>query len=201
MEMDSIRRKEKKEDERSDDEILALVPENKDFFGVLIRRYERRVIGYLRRINGGTEEELEDMAQNIFLKAYVYLNSFRRGENFSSWLFGIAHNECVDHWRRSKKHSGTVSLEANAELAAVLRSSDDLRDDFERKWTAKGVDKTIEELPFKYREVLVLRFLEDKSYEEMAQILRKPVSTVGTLVRRAKSLFKELMEKKEDGSR
>ena len=199
--MDSVHRKEKREEEQSDEEILVLVPENKDFFGVLIRRYERRILGYLRRINGGTSEELEDMAQNIFLKAYVYLYSFRRGESFSNWLFGIAHNECIDHWRRTKKHSGVISLEASAELSAVLKSGENLSADAERKWDSEIVKKAIEELPFKYREILVLRFLEDRSYEDMARILKKPVSSVGTLVRRAKGLFKELIEQKSDESR
>jgi RNA polymerase sigma-70 factor (ECF subfamily) len=196
--MDSILRKKETEAEKSDRELLALVPENKDFFGVLIRRYEKRIMNYLRRVGGGTDEEREDMAQNIFLKAYVYLNSFRQDENFSSWLFGIAHNECIDHWRKGKKHKAVVSLEANTELAAVLKSSENLGEDLERKWDSEAVKRTVGAVPFKYREVLVLRFLEDKSYEEMARILRKPVSTVGTLVRRAKSLFKELMEEKNE---
>jgi len=196
--MDSIFQKEESKEEKSDAELLALVPEDKEFFGELIRRYEKRILTYLRRINGGTTEELEDMAQNIFLKAYVYLNSFRRGENFSSWLFGIARNECIDHWRKNKKHAGAVSLEANAELAAILKSNENLSEDTERKGTSEAVKKAIGEIPFKYREILVLRFLEDKSYEDMAQILHKPVSTVGTLVRRAKSLFRELTEEKNE---
>jgi RNA polymerase sigma-70 factor (ECF subfamily) len=194
--MDSIHLK-KEQENRSDEELLTLVSENKDFFGVLIRRYEKRMISYLRRVSGGTNEELEDMAQNIFIKAYVYLNSFRQGEKFSNWLFGIAHNECVDYWRKNKKHTGVISLEANAELVAVLKSSENLSESAERQWNSELIQKAIEKIPFKYREILVLRFLEDRSYDEIALILKKPVSTVGTLVRRAKSLFKELMEKNE----
>ena len=173
-----------------------MVPKEKDFFGILIRRYERALMSYLRRMNGGTAEEIEDMAQNIFLKAYVYLHSFRKGERFSSWLFGIAHNECIDFWRKNRKRSGTVSLEASEALRAVLRSDEDLGAEAERQWGAEALRRVLEELPFKYREILVLRFLEDRSYEEIASILRKPVATVGTLIRRAKHLLKELVEKK-----
>lgn len=181
-------------EEKDDAEIIELVPADKEFFGVLIRRYERRIIFYIRRISGGTDEEIEDLAQNIFLKAYVYLNSFRPGENFSSWLYGIAHNECIDHWRKNKKHSGTISLEASANLLVILQSDEDISGEFQKKWTSEIVQKAISALPFKYREIIVLRFLEDKSYEEIAQILQKPVSTVGTLVRRAKELIKEIIQ-------
>lgn len=183
-------------DPRSDEEIFALVSQNKELYAVLIRRYERPLLSYLRRTSGGPAEELEDMAQNIFLKAYVYLHSFRSGEKFSNWFFSIAHNECIDHWRRNKKHSTSISLEGNENLQAVLRSEENLREQAEREWDREELRLALGEMPFKYREILALRFLEDRSYEELSVILRRPVATVGTLIRRAKKLFREILEEK-----
>ena len=183
---------------KSDEEIVSLVESDKEFFGVLIRRYENKITGYIRRINGGTQESVEDIVQNIFIKAYVHINSFKENQKFSSWLYGVAHNECIDYWRRNKKHSASISLEANEKLFAILASEENLSEDVAQQHSSDVIAKALGELPLKYREILILRFLEDKSYEDIAHILKKPVSTVGTLVRRAKILFEEVVNKKKN---
>jgi RNA polymerase sigma-70 factor (ECF subfamily) len=175
----------------SDEEVLPLIKVDKNFFGVLIRRYESRIIGYVKKMGAETQETAEDMAQNIFIKVYVHINSFKKELKFSTWLYGIARNECIDYWRKNKKHAGNISLEASEELMAVLKSDEDLAQDLERKTTAEDVRDAIGSLPKKYKEILILRFLEDRTYEDIALILRKPISSVGTLVRRARILFKE----------
>jgi RNA polymerase sigma-70 factor (ECF subfamily) len=181
---------------KSDEEIADLVETDKEFFGELIRRYEKRISGYARKMNGGTRESVEDIVQNIFIKAYVYINSFEKDQKFSSWLYGIAHNECIDFWRKNKKHSACISLDANENLSSILASAENLPKQAEQNNDQEILRRALEGLPLKYREVLVLRFLDDKSYEDIAQILKKPVSTVGTLVRRAKILFEEIINKK-----
>lgn len=183
---------------KSDEELANLVLQDKEFFGALIRRYEDRIIGYIRKINGGTRESVEDIVQNIFIKAYVHINSFDREQKFSSWLYGVAHNECVDYWRKNKKHRLVISLEANERLSSVLASEEDLAECIAKRNDKEALIRALGELPLKYREILILRFSEDKSYEDIAHILKKPVSTVGTLVRRAKILFKEVMDKKNE---
>ena len=175
----------------SDEEILPLVKEDKNFFGVLIRRYEGRIIGYVKKMGAESQETAEDMAQNIFIKVYVHINSFKKDLKFSTWLYGIARNECIDYWRKNKKHACNISIEASEELMAILKSDEDLSWNMERKGAAEEVRVAIQKLPQKYRDILILRFLEDKSYEDIAMILKKPVSSVGTLVRRARILFKE----------
>lgn len=177
----------------TDEEIVELVPQNKEFFGVLIRRYEGKLTRYVRRIGGGTKEAVEDVVQNIFIKVYVNLKSFRRGQKFSSWLYGIAHNECIDYWRRNKKHNN-ISLDENTELASVLATSEDIAEDLFKKEEREQVRKILNRLPMKFKEVLVLRYLEDKDYQEISDILKKPVSTVGTLIHRAKVQLKKLVK-------
>jgi RNA polymerase sigma-70 factor (ECF subfamily) len=181
---------------KSDEELAGLVEQDKEFFGILIRRYEKSITGYVRKLNGGTQEATEDMVQNIFIKAYVYINSFRRDQKFSSWLYGVAHNECIDYWRKNKKHAMNISLEANEKLFSVLVSQENLAEHAAQQFDRNILNQALEKLPLKYREILILRYLEDKSYEDIANILKKPVSTVGTLVRRAKVLFEKSIIKK-----
>lgn len=187
---------EKYENEK-DEVVAALVTEDKEFFGILIRRYENRIIAYVRRIGAKNQEAAEDIAQNIFIKAYVNINSFQKDQKFSSWLYGIAHNECIDHWRKNKRHRENISLEGSEDLFALISSGEDLEDEVVARFDSEKTKKMLDNLPVKAREVLVLRYLEDKSYEEISDILRKPVSTVGTMIRRAKKKFKEVLSEKQ----
>lgn len=180
-------------EEKNDEDVIALVLRDKEFFGVLIRRYESRITNYVRRIAGGNEEMIEDIVQNIFIKAFVNINSFQKGKNFGSWLYGIAHNECIDNWRKYKKHAGNISLESNEELLAILASEENIEQSFIKKTQKESINRSLEKLPAKFREVLVLKYLEDKSYEEVGYILKKPISTVGTLLNRAKKRFKKIL--------
>lgn len=178
---------------RTDEEIVELVSQDKEFFAILIYRYKEKLMRYVRRIGGGTTEAVEDVVQNIFIKAYVNINSFRRGQRFSSWLYGIAHNECIDYWRRNKKHTN-ISLDENVELAAVLSSGENIEEDLFKKEERIEMCQVLDRLPVKFKEVLVLRYLEDRDYQEISDILKKPVSTVGTLIYRAKSHLKKLVK-------
>ena len=178
---------------RTDEEIVELVSQDKEFFAILIYRYKEKLMRYVRRIGGGTTEAFEDVVQNIFIKAYVNINSFRRGQRFSSWLYGIAHNECIDYWRRNKKHTN-ISLDENVELAAVLSSGENIEEDLFKKEERIEMCQVLDRLPVKFKEVLVLRYLEDRDYQEISDILKKPVSTVGTLIYRAKSHLKKLVK-------
>lgn len=183
----------RKFENRTDEEIARLVPENREVFGVIIRRYQEKISRYVRRIGGGTKESVEDVVQNIFIKAYVNIKSFHEEKKFSSWLYGIAHNECIDYWRRNKKHASGISLDSNTELASVLASPDDVEEQMFHKEEEERVRKILDRLPIKFREVLVLRYLEDKEYQEISDILKKPVPTVGTLLYRAKSKLRKLL--------
>jgi RNA polymerase sigma-70 factor (ECF subfamily) len=178
---------------KTDEKLVELIPRHKELFGVLIHRFEGKLTRYVRRIGGGNKESVEDVVQNIFIKAYVNINSFHKGQKFSSWLYGIAHNECIDYWRRNKKHTN-ISLDENTELASVLATDEDIEEDLFRKEEQEQVRKILDQLPLKFKEVLVLRYLEDKDYQEISDILKKPVSTVGTLLHRAKSQLKQLIK-------
>ena len=178
---------------KTDEEIVKIVPDNKDVFSILVWRYEERIMRYVYRIGGGSKESVEDVAQNIFIKAYVNLQGFRSDQKFSSWLYGIAHNECIDYWRKNKKHT-QISLDENLELAATIASEVSIENDLFVKEDRAQIQRVLAQLPIQYKDVLVLRYLEERDYQEMSDILKKPVATVGTLLHRAKKQLKILVE-------
>jgi RNA polymerase sigma-70 factor (ECF subfamily) len=183
-------------EQKTDEEIVEIVPQDKEAFAVLIRRYDKRLFAYIRRITGQSQDGLEDIVQNIFIKAYVNLYSCRKGRKFSSWIYGIAHNEAIDYWRKNKKHLNQASLDdEDKNLLETLRSEIDHMEEILTEEKRMEFEKIINELPAKYKEVLFLKYVENRSYEEISEILRKPVSSVGTLIRRAKQLFKLKVEK------
>lgn len=171
----------------SDNELVGLVKKTPDNYKEITVRYQGKLFAYLYRLIGD-KDEAEDLLQNVFIKTYRNLDSFDTNRKFSSWIYRIAHNEAVNFIKR-KSLKRFISLE-NITSAKDKLESADLEDNAHESWirkeTNKEVDEAIKKLPFKYRQVLVLRYYSDKSYEEISEILGRPVNTVGTLIKRAK---------------
>lgn len=160
----------------------------KEFFGEIIDRFEKPLCSYIYKILGDIDN-CDDALQETFIKAYININSFNVKRNFSSWIYRIAHNEAISFYRKSVK---TLSLDALGDK--VVSESDNestIQKKLETKEQKKLLEKALLVLPLKYREVVVLRFYENKSYEDIAEILRIPTNTVGTYLNRAKRLLKE----------
>lgn len=183
-------------EELSDAHLTALACAGKSSaFEEIIRRYQRKIFAYVYRLCNYHRDDALDVVQNVFLKAYENLRSFNRRRRFSSWLYRIAHNEAIN-WRKRETRRASVSLEDNEFLENVLAAPDDQHEQLLKKETFLLVSEVLEELPRKYREVLILRFLEEKSYDEMSSILKKPLNTIATLLNRSKKLFANLLSKK-----
>ncbi|MBT5017025.1 sigma-70 family RNA polymerase sigma factor [Candidatus Peregrinibacteria bacterium] len=179
----------------ADTELVALALQNPDYFTPLVERYEPKLFRYIRRFAGLSKECAEDVLQEAFLKIYRNLNDFDGDLKFSSWVYRIAHNETVSYLRKNKKKE-TVTIENNdpdmINLLDVLESDANVVNDAKKMEIREKVRQVLGELPQKYREVLVLRFLEELDYAEISDVLRKPMGTVATLLNRAKTKFKEL---------
>lgn len=177
---------------KSDEELVKLVMQNQDFFYCLIKRYETKLFHYIIRLSSTNQENAEDILQEIFLKIYRNLNDFDPSLKFSSWAYRITHNETIDFFRKNKNKSNVISLdnEENNHLINLLKSSFDLKEDFNQKETALKVRECIDRLPHKYSQILILRYLEEKDYQEISDILQKPMGTIATLLNRAKTKFK-----------
>lgn len=154
----------------------------------LVLRYQRPVWGLLQRMVRDSMLA-EDLAQEVFVKAFRALGTFDRTRKFSSWLFKIAHNTAIDYLRR--KQLDTVALETPAgepDLLAVIPDSESESPDsaLQRQDLARDLEASLERLRPEYREVVLLRFHEGLSYEEIAEVTDLPLGTVKTHLFRAR---------------
>jgi len=181
----------------SDAEMVALALKNQDNFVIIINRYKGKLFNYIRRITNVRDEDAEDLLQDIFLKVYLNLNDFDTDLKFSSWIYAIAHNQVISNHRRLSVRAEGHSTNLEDESARKLASNINIEKEIDNIYLKDNVTKVLYGLPEKYREVLVLKFLEEKNYQEISDIIKKPVGTVGSLMNKAKSEFKKELTKQQ----
>jgi RNA polymerase sigma-70 factor (ECF subfamily) len=182
----------------TDEQIARLVQTGDiEAFGLLVERYGEKLKRYGFRFLSGDLPAIEDAVQECFLKSYQNIFSFDLSKKFSSWIYRIAHNEFVNLLRKKKTlcffstdifFPHPLSSET-AEKGVNFRESRDL------------IENCLSRLDPKYSEVLLLYYLEELSYQEIADILRIPLATVGVRLKRgreaAKCICEDLGYKKE----
>lgn len=165
-------------------------------FGRIIEKYQEPLRRYIRRMARPSKDDLEILLQDIFIKTYENLNDFDQSLTFSSWIYRIAHNESIDFLRKKKKFGPSLDDatydDDTVALAETIASDTDIAKEVDKEYIKKSIIAVLEDLEPKYRSVLVLKFLEEKDYEDISDILRKPPGTVATLIHRAKKEFKRL---------
>lgn len=178
------------------DEDLALESlKDKNKFAELVSRYEKKLSRYIRRLTNLNIQATEDILQEAFIKIYKNLNNFDPALSFSSWAYRITHNEALNYIRKHKnKDAAPLENEDNdvASLMDILESDTDIEAEIAQKEIGEKVRTAINKLPKKYRDVIILYYLEEKDYAEISDILKKPMGTIATLLNRAKSKFKIL---------
>lgn len=180
--------------QKTDEELVVLTLKNQDYFVYLINRYKDKLFRYIRRISRFCDEDIADVLQEVFIKVYQNLNDFDRTLKFSSWIYRITHNEVISFFRKVKARPESVIAVDDAKIINYFALEVDLADDLDKEYLKKSFGNFLVNLAPKYREVIVLRYFEDKSYEEISHILKKSVSSVGTLLRRAKMKLKREIE-------
>jgi len=177
---------------KTDAEIVRLSLNNQEYFACLIERYQTKLANYIRKIANLSAEDIEDVLQDVFIKVYKNLNNFNPELKFSSWIYRITHNEVISNYRKLQARPLVINLPAEDDtFLNNLASSLETDNQIDRQLLRKNINQVLDKLDVKYREVLVLKFLEDKDYQEIADILQKPMGTVGTLISRAKIRFKK----------
>lgn len=153
-------------------------------YALIMRRWHPVLSRYLRRFLGQSAEATDDVLQEVFVKVYANLNDYDHTRPFAPWIYRIARNEALNFLRKRKAEPPMVTgedaqliFERLSDGAGVQETREDLR--IEDK-----VRAAINQLDLRYRDVLVLRFLEEKSYDEIAEIMRAPAGTVAALISR-----------------
>jgi RNA polymerase sigma-70 factor (ECF subfamily) len=181
------------EEIHTDADLIELSKENPESFGILMERYQGPLFQYIRRLTQLSNDDIQDLLQEVFIKIYKNLNEYNEELKFSSWAYRIAHNHIIDYFRRTSSRPQSNSLE-DYEWEKIISASVNIEKDILDKDCVEKIKRCIEQLPLIYREVIILRFLEDKEYEEIMDILKKPKGTVATLLARGKKLLEEKMK-------
>jgi RNA polymerase sigma-70 factor (ECF subfamily) len=172
------------------EELKALVARAKSgdraAFGVLVEHYYRMVsiLAYQKVKN---RADAEDLVQESFVRAYRAIESLREPEKFGGWLYHIAVKICLDHLRKRDRHDPPLRLDdvgapSDGAASPALAS-------LEQREEESKVAGAISSLPEKYRTVVTLRFVEKRSYREIAELLGEPDGTIANRIHRAVKLL------------
>jgi RNA polymerase sigma-70 factor (ECF subfamily) len=170
-----------------DNEIVGLIQKgDKEQFRLIIERYQGKLMAYLRNMINQREEEVEDLLAEVMIKAYENIQSVDTGKKFSSWIYRIAHNQAVDYFKKRKIKAGTID-----DKEEIIVSNEKLLEEIEiDKEKNKLVWAAVEGLELKYKEAIILAYFEDRSYDEISDILHISTTNVGVLLFRAKKILK-----------
>lgn len=171
----------------SDQEVVALALKDKAQFAHIVERYEAKLGRYIERLGVRVPEDKEDVLQEIFIKVYRNLNAFDTSLAFSSWIYRIAHNEAISWFRKKNvRPEGHLVGESDDILNLIATKEASPEEHFDQSINADVVENALQKLDDRYRDALILRFFEHKEYEEISDILKIPIGSVGTLIHRGK---------------
>jgi RNA polymerase sigma-70 factor (ECF subfamily) len=180
--------------QQTDEEIATRVQKgDREAFGVLIERYEQKLTRYGRKFLS-EREDVRDLVQDTFIKAYANIRGFEASRRFSPWIYRIAHNEFVNAIKkRSGKEMISLSLPDFDTLFPHPLAKEEADDQAKRKELKDALDGSLDAIGAKYREPLVLYYYEEMDYQEIADVLQIPVSTVGVRLKRGRDILKAVV--------
>ncbi len=177
-----------------DQELVAATLKDRQAFAAIVERYEEPLRRYIRRL-GADSELAKDVLQESFIKVYINLNDYDSALSFSAWLYRIVHNETVSQFRKVRARPAPFKREEDLVLFDAIPDELDIAAEADAHATRRAVQAALNSLGNPYRDVLVLRFFEEKSYDEIADILQIPNGTVATYINRGKARLRELIQK------
>jgi RNA polymerase sigma-70 factor (ECF subfamily) len=185
----------------SDQEVVLIARAGREAaYRELIRRYERPVFALLFRMVRD-RELAEDLAQETFIKALNAIESYRPEFKFSSWIFKIANNAAIDHLRRRELDTLSLDGSPHAETPEQMQATalqigarqESPLDAVEAKELGGAIEQAIAQLRPEYRSCILLRHVEGRAYEEIAEILNLPLGTVKTYIHRARNELRQTL--------
>ena len=182
------------ESEGEEDLIRQSCQGDQDAFAVLVRNHQRRAFALAFRMLNNYDEAAEAV-QEAFLAAWQGLHTFRGEARFSTWLYRVVYHCCLRVLEQRRRDTRDLdAATAQAEHRAVLEAGQEIPSLVTDRERQESIQEAINTLPGKYRAVLILRHLQELTYEEIAQVLNLPVGTIKTHLFRARNLLKERLQ-------
>jgi RNA polymerase sigma-70 factor (ECF subfamily) len=160
-------------------------------FEELVRKYQDKVYNLCRYMIQDTHDA-QDAAQDVFLKAYRNLKAFKTDASLYTWLYRIAVNTCLDY----KKKLRPEQVEDESVIADLASTEPSPEQRYQSKEIGQSIQVALQKLPEQLRAAIVLKEIEDLSYEEIAQVLHTSIGTVKSRISRAREELRRLLQKK-----
>lgn len=179
----------------ADDDLISRVRVgDQEAFATLVERYKRQVYNLAYRLLGNPNDA-EDAAQETFVRAYTRLATYEPDGRFGAWLSAICSHWCIDTMRARRRRVQTVALGKVPESDRFISQVDGPEDVAMVADSRAEVQRWLDSLPPQYRTVLTLRYFQDLSYAEIADVLDEPVSTVRMRLFRARAMLQQVVER------
>lgn len=173
---------------KSDEEVTRYIQsKDQEAYFIIVERYQDKLMRYVNSIIHDASKA-SDIVQETFIKAFINLRSFDNKKKFSSWIYRIAHNEALNSVKKNRRE---VYMDDDFDFP----SDENIVDNFERKELVSQIEKCMNKMSLIYSAPLILYAIEEKTYEEISDILRIPMGTVATRISRAKLLMKNICQK------
>lgn len=182
-------------DRLQDEELVVLCLQGKrEAFEELVKRYERQIYSLAYRLTNNYHEAM-DLTQEVFLHLYRVLDKFDGDRKFFPWMYRIATNVCYNALKKNPKE--TSSLETVIDFVSDEYSQPE--DQYESKESREAIYKAMAELSETYRIPIVLRYLEDLSYQQIADAMELPLTTIETRLYRGRIMLQKKLRKFTEG--
>ncbi|MBN1799418.1 MAG: sigma-70 family RNA polymerase sigma factor [Spirochaetales bacterium] len=159
-----------------------------DLFDHIVKRYQNGLYNFILNIVKNTDDAM-DLCQETFLKAYRSISSYKGKASFSTWLYRIGYNNAINYFKKHKRISSMEIEKLN------LKCQNNEYEKVEKNEIKKVINKIVEDLDTKYRTPIFLFFIENKSYKEIAEIMKIPINSVKSNIFRGKNIIKQVLQK------
>jgi len=170
---------------------------NRRAFEELVRKYEKKIFSFVVRMVRN-EDTAVDLTQDFFFKIFTVLDKYNFEYKFSTWAYRICYNLVIDHLRKNQAQVDSLDDESVSSRDLLDSENVNREDGFRalaREETRDYVWRIVDQIPLKFRELILLRYIQDLKYEEIADITSLPVGTVKNRIFKAKEILKQEMEK------
>ena len=166
---------------------------DKDAFAQLVNIYKKRVYNLVYQVLKNHHDS-EDLAQEVFIHIYKKLDTFQEKSKFSTWLYRVTYNMSINRLKKVRREIISLNEDSINNDSGLIAEMTTPKETYTIKERQEYLHRLVDSLPAKYRTVITLRYLEDLSYEEIADMLDFPVGTVKTHLYRAKKFLKDKLK-------